>query len=282
MKKPFKHFLHITVLTLAVTITFINCEFLLEPFPEKQEESVKSNPPTPGSEYLGTWATEKNGIVKELEIKTHYLNYNYMLIQKTYINGELKDTDNRNCRYFEGFYFEGWTGKFARFFKSVESDDIAFSIQNNELTLGGGDIRYKSNSDCLEGKWSCELETYRIDITFEPFDKREGAMILKLTAINSSYEDWLGAVFYYSIKNNDTLILRGDESFNGKIVEITNGNILRIKNYFIQNEQIKKYNEAHDENKYQCEMFGLYLGYHDTSKISDLYNFFSEEYYRKP
>jgi len=290
MKNPLNRFFRITVPALVITLGFINCSLGQLPEDEKPDPS----------KFLGTWVTqEKDGIVKEVEILDNY-NYNY--IERTYVNGVQINQRKRTYNYVKGWYYVGTAGKSAEFFDFDDSDDITFSIQNNELTLGGGDIKYKGNNDYLEGKWSCEFEKYRVDITFVPNNnKSEGKVEWKLTysGVYSAGGYPAGAYsagyFNYEIKNEKTLIFTDYKYYDGhdeyikeyfsKIVEIIDGK-LHIKNLFVQNEQIKKYNEAHSIEQLQYEIFlsfchEMFADLFVWVDVDHPYSFFDEEYHKK-
>jgi len=292
MKRLFKRFSPITILALVITLIFISCslEQLLSDDTKKSNPPVvyvpvpvTISPPKPlidEEQLFGTWVTqEKDGIVKEVEIRKLLYSDNY--VEKTYLNGNRVTNLDRGRRYnyIDRIYPMGKTWKYLSLLAFKESDDITFSIQNNELTLGGGDIRYKGNNNSLEGTWVYEIETYRIDITFKQLYEKEnqGIMIFNLT-LKPPNTGWLGHSYSYRIKDNNTLILESDSYFNGKRVEIIDGK-LHMTNRFVQNEQIKEYNEAHNENPCRSEMFGLFFRWVDKNK-NDLYNFFTEEYYK--
>ena len=299
MKKPFIRFFPITALALVITLGFISCslEQLLS------DDEKKSEPSKPGipiffglppvadvSHFFGTWVTEeRDGIKKEVEIlkDTNYYDY----VERTYLDGVLDNKQEKRYKYAESFYYYNngllsvlaGKEKMASFLTFNESDDVTFSIENNKLTLGGGDnIRYKGNNNNLKGDWSYESETYRVDITFVPYNEREGKMVWQLTR-KSPFPCEKPECFSYKIKNNNTLIFTDDNDTGRfkKRIKLVDGKLHMI-NVFVSNEQIEEYNEACSDKQFQGEMLGLSTNWVGRSdNIANLYSFFEEEYHKK-
>jgi len=293
MKKPFQRFFPITALALVITLSFISCSLDLQEDTKKSTPvvyvpvGVKPIPPVPDvSQFFGTWVTEeKDGIVKEVKILTSTY-YNY--VESTYLNDVPGNEQKRRYEYGGEWDYEGMMAtprRLSSFLTFSESDYITFSIQNNELTLGGGDIRYEGSSNSLKGDWSCEFETYRVDITFAsyPYDK-SGIMLWTLT-LKPPLKGYRGECFSYDIKNDNALIFTDVYSYSNKTfkkrIELIDGK-LYMRNMFVSNEQIKKYNEANKDKQFQGEMLGLFTGWTDTTDIThNLYKFLEEEYHKK-
>jgi len=299
MKKPFIRFFPITALALVITLGFISCslEQLLS------DDTKKSEPSKPGipiffglppvadvSHFFGTWVTEeKDGIKKEVEIlkDTNYYDY----VERTYLNGVLYNEQEKRYKYAENFYYyssgllvlAGKDKKMASFLTFDKSDDVTFSIENNKLTLGGGDnIRYKGNNNNLKGDWSYESETYSVDITFVPYTEEQGKMVWKLTR-KSPFPFEHFECFSYKIKNNNTLIFTDDKDTGRfkKRIELIDGRLHMI-NVFVSNKQIEEYNNAHPDKQFDGEMLGLSTNWVGRSdNIANLYSSFDEEYYHK-
>ena len=281
-------YLMIRYVWLIFLIILLGCDST----PPDTEDTSLDNPPSNVPEYYGIWRTEeKDGIVKEIEITKN------MFIEKIYSN-EILQNEKRRTYTYRSFVPPSipniieiphgkWVGQFNLLY--YEPLGIKFSVQPNELTLGGGDIKYRGNNNTLEGKWICNTGYYNIIIQFVPFDydSTHGTIMIEYTM--DGHEGWYGFNGYYSIKNNNILNIRGIETdiFDINRVQkwfqlINDGKILKITNNSFSNEEITIYNETFGKD-IQVEMFGFrsFISNTELQHDDSIYDFFSEEYYKK-
>ena len=255
-------------------------------------DTSSDNPPSNVPEYYGIWRTEeKDGIVKEIEITKN------MFIEKIYSN-EILQNEKRRTYTYRSFVPPSipniieiphgkWVGQFNLSY--YEPLRIKFSVLPNELTLGGGDIKYHGNNNTLEGKWICDTGYYNIIIQFVPFDSDNTRGTIMFEYTWNGHEGWWGFSGYYRIENDNTLIISSihsdffDITSEQKLFQLINdGKILKITNNSFSNEEITIYNETFAKD-IQVEMFGFrsFISNTELQHDDSIYDFFSEEYYKK-